>query len=52
MATKAGDLCTPGCGAGGICSDFASTYCLSTTAADGTAVSVCAFLPEASTTTD
>jgi hypothetical protein len=50
MTTPNGDVCTPSCGAGGICSDFASTFCLATTAADGTAVSVCSFLPEASTT--
>jgi hypothetical protein len=50
MSTTAGDLCVPGCGPAGACSDFSSTYCLSTTALDGTAVSVCAFLPEASTT--
>jgi hypothetical protein len=50
MAGTSGDLCTPGCGAGGVCTDFVSTYCLATTAVDGTAVSVCSFLPEASTT--
>jgi hypothetical protein len=50
MATATGNVCTPSCEPGGICSDFASTYCLATTAADGSKVSVCSFLPEASTT--
>jgi hypothetical protein len=49
VATTSGDLCTPDCGSGGVCTDFVSTYCLATTAVDGTAVSVCSFLPEAST---
>jgi hypothetical protein len=50
MLTSTGEVCTPSCEGGGICSDFASTYCQSTTAIDGSAVSVCSFLPEASTT--
>jgi hypothetical protein len=50
MATSTGDVCTPTCGAGGSCVDFPGTYCQSTTAIDGSAVSVCAFLPEASVT--
>ncbi|HEY3817035.1 MAG TPA: hypothetical protein VGL81_07690 [Polyangiaceae bacterium] len=50
MASSQGDLCVPGCaGAAGACTDFAGTYCLATTAADGTSVSVCTSLPDAST---
>jgi len=50
MATSHGDLCTPGCaGAAGACVDFPGTYCFATTAADGSNVSVCAALPDAST---
>ena len=49
MATASGDKCTPGCSQGDGCADFAGTYCLGTTAVDGTSVSVCAVLPDAST---
>lgn len=50
MATSHGDLCTPGCaGASNACADFPGTYCFATTAADGTSVSVCSALPDAST---
>ena len=49
MATTSGEVCTPGCASASDCAYFPGTYCLSTTSADGTAVSVCAPLPDAST---
>ena len=51
IATSQGDTCVPGCGGGPSgCTYFPGTYCLATTAADGSHVSVCASLPDASTT--
>jgi hypothetical protein len=49
MATSHGDVCTPGCAGGIGCADFPGTYCFATTAADGSNVSVCTSLPDAST---
>ena len=49
MATANGDVCTPGCASPSDCAYFTGTYCFATTATDGSHVSVCAPLPDAST---
>lgn len=42
-----GDFCFPGCTGDGDCTDFPGTYCILTTALDGSTVSVCAAGPDA-----
>ncbi len=42
-----GDFCFPGCSSDTDCADFPGTYCLQTTALDGSSVLVCATGPDA-----
>ncbi len=42
-----GDFCFPGCSSDADCTDFPGTYCLQTTALDGSSVLVCAAGPDA-----
>jgi len=41
-----GDFCFPGCAGDNDCADFPGTYCVQTTAIDGSSVSVCAAGPD------
>jgi hypothetical protein len=50
MVASHGNTCTPGCaGDPSACNDFPGTYCFATTDDDGSVVSVCSRLPDAST---
>ena len=46
FAQGAGDTCAPECATDNDCAVFPGTYCMSTTAVDGSAVQVCTVLPD------
>jgi hypothetical protein len=48
-STASGDGCVPECSSTVDCADFPATFCKATTTLEGSAVSVCAALPDAST---